>query len=94
MKPTTSFLGHIAGTRGSTGPTRQRHTEQGRGLIGKKLTNGEVTSGSVTTNAFPNSTRTYRYLRLARRITRAVTTQKSTHQKNTNYKIFLKNPMC
>ena len=37
----------------------------------EKLTDGEVTSGSVTTDVFPNSTRTYRYPRLARRITRA-----------------------
>ena len=31
-----------AGTHGSTGPTCQRHTEQGRGLIGGKLIDGEV----------------------------------------------------
>ena len=43
-----------AGTHGSTGPTRQRHREQGRGLTDSKLVDGEVTgvvfphSGSPT----------------------------------------------
>ena len=49
-----------ARTRGSTGPMRQQHTEQGRCLTGEKLTNDEVTGGSVTTDVFLNSTRTYR----------------------------------
>ena len=40
-------------------------------MIDEKLTDGEVTGGSVTTDVFPNSTRTYRYPRFARRITRA-----------------------
>ena len=48
-----------AGTRGSTGPTHQRHTEQGHGLTEEKLADGEVTGGSITTDVFPNSTRTY-----------------------------------
>ena len=61
----------IAGTRGSMGPTRQQHIEQGRGLTGEKLTDGEVTGGSVTTDVFPNSTRTYWYPRFARRSTEA-----------------------
>ena len=35
----------------------------------EKLADGEVTGGSVTTDVFPNSTRTYRYPRFAQRIT-------------------------
>ena len=38
-------------------------------MIDEKLTNAEVTGGSVTTDVFPNSTRTYRYYRFAQRIT-------------------------
>ena len=64
----------IAGTHGSMGPTRQQHTEQGRGLTGEKLTDGEVTGGSVTTDVFPNSIRIDRYPRLAQRLTRASST--------------------
>ena len=30
-------------------------------MTGEKLTDGEVTDGSVTTDVFPNSTRTYWY---------------------------------
>ena len=40
-------------------------------MIDENLTDGEVTSGSVTTDVFPNSTRTYRFPRFAQRITRA-----------------------
>ena len=40
-------------------------------MTGEKLTDGEVTGDSVTTDMFPNSTRTYRYPRLSRRITGA-----------------------
>ena len=40
-------------------------------LIDEKLIHGEVTGGSVTTDVFPNLTRTYRYHQLARRITGA-----------------------
>ena len=40
-------------------------------MTGEKLTDGEVTGGSVTTDVFPNSTRTYWYPWFARRITRA-----------------------
>ena len=42
------------GTRGSMGPTRKRHTEQGRGLTGDKLVDGEVTEV-----VFPSLLRTY-----------------------------------
>ena len=51
------------------GPTRPRHTEQGRGLTGGKLVDSEVTDGEVGTNVFPILFRTYRYPRFARRIT-------------------------
>ena len=74
MKPTTSFLGHTAGTRGSTGPTRQRHTEQGHGLTGEKLADGEVTGGSVTTDVFPNSIHIDQYPKLAQRLAGASST--------------------
>ena len=37
-------------------------------MTGEKLADDEVTSGSVTTDVFPKSTRTYRYPRFARRI--------------------------
>ena len=47
-----------AGTHGSTGPTCQQHTEQWHGLTNEKLTDSEVTGGSVTTDVFPNSTHT------------------------------------
>ena len=40
-------------------------------MISEKLTDGEVTDGSVTTDVFPNSTRTYGYPRFARRFTEA-----------------------
>ena len=40
-------------------------------MTGEKLTDGEVTGGSVTTDVFPNSTCTYRYPWFARRITGA-----------------------
>ena len=60
-----------ARTRGSMGPTHQQHTKQGHGFTGEKLIDGEVASGSVTTDVFPNSTHTYRYPWFARRITEA-----------------------
>ena len=44
-----------AGTHGSTGPTRQRHREQGRGLTDSKLVDGEFTDGEVTGVVFPHS---------------------------------------
>jgi len=49
------------GTRGSMGPTRQRHTEQEHGLIGEKLADGEVTGDEVGINVFTILFRTYRY---------------------------------
>ena len=48
-----------AGTRGSTGPTRQRHIEQGRGLTVDKLVDGKVTDGEVTRVVFPSLLHTY-----------------------------------
>ena len=40
-------------------------------MTSEKLTDGEVTGGSVTTDVFPILSRTYRYPQFAQRITRA-----------------------
>ena len=46
-------------THGSTGPTRQRHIEQGRSLTGDKLIDGEVIGSKVTSVVFPTLLHTY-----------------------------------
>ena len=48
-----------------------RETEVGADFNWRELADGEVTSDEVGTNVFPIVFRTYRYPRLARRITRA-----------------------
>ena len=57
-----------AGTRGSTGPTCQRHTKQGRGLTGEKLIDSKVTGDEVGTNVFPILLCTYTNPWFAQRI--------------------------
>ena len=43
-------------------------------MTSEKLADGEVIGGSITTDVFPNSTRTYRYPQFAQRITGASST--------------------